>query len=78
MSKRLKLTRKVPMDFEAIARETGIRSGKVCRSEMFGWGVYANDEPYFASIDPPPMEPGETDVRIEDNAWCFYAADEQA
>ena len=65
--------RTVPIDFKAIADETGIRRGKVCKSDWLGWCVQSSerDGVDMAAIVPPPMEPGETSLIIEGRNWIF-------
>ena len=57
------------IDFDDIARQTGMRSGKVCRSKTFGW-VVVNDKPMMAIIEPP-LRNGQEPVKIVDNCWLF-------
>ena len=66
--------RRIPIDFHAIAEETGLRRGKLGRSPIFGWGVQnVHGEPgeNFVRIEPPEMHDGETRLWIEDDHWCF-------
>jgi hypothetical protein len=70
-----RLVRRTPIDFADIAKQTGLRRGKLCNT-AFGWGVqnvHGDDGPNIALIDPPPLEGEETELRIENNHWCFYA-----
>jgi hypothetical protein len=70
-----RLVRRTPIDFAHIAEQTGLRRGKLCKT-TFGWGVqnvHGDDGPNIALIDPPPLEGEETELRIENNHWCFYA-----
>lgn len=30
---------KIPIDFKDVAEKTGLKSGKLCKSIIFGWGV---------------------------------------
>ena len=67
------VVRRVPIDFRDIARQSGCTKGRLCKT-AFGWGVQnGNGGVDFAVIEPPPMRPGETSLRIEDNEWCFCA-----
>lgn len=67
-------TRRVPIDFDAVAEETGIRRGKIFYSELVhDWCVMSTcDAPVICmtSVTPPPAEPGET-LTIEGNDWVF-------
>ena len=66
--------RRVPIDFCAIAAESGCTRGTLCRSTAFGWGVKNGNGPAdFCAITPPPMQPGETQIRISANElnWVF-------
>lgn len=67
----MKLKRRVPIDFKELAARTGLRRGKVCYSKEFGWCV--QDPPVIATIEPPPMQDGETLLRIKSNHWEFLA-----
>lgn len=67
------VVRRVPIDFRDIARQSGCTRGRLCKT-VFGWGVQnGNGGVDFAIVAPPPMLPGETDLRIDDNHWCFCA-----
>ncbi|MDH4317199.1 MAG: hypothetical protein OEV64_02310 [Desulfobulbaceae bacterium] len=73
------LVRRIPIDLEKVAEESGLRSGKLCFSPLFGWGVQNTksiDGPSFGCITPPKIEDGQL-LRIENNHWCVYAAKEQ-
>jgi len=67
------MTVTIPIDFKEVSRYTGIRSGKLCKSKTFGFGVYLNSKPFFASYPPPTEYHGRPvkDVRIVDNCWQF-------
>ena len=70
-----RLVRREPIDFADISRQTGLRRGKLCKT-TFGWGVqnvHGDDGADIALIEPPALQGEETDLRIEDNHWCFYA-----
>lgn len=46
----------IPIDFKDLAQKTGLRSGKLCKSSAFGWGVRntnGQDGPDFAEYLPP-------------------------
>ncbi len=67
-------TRRIPIDFHAIAESTGLRRGKVARSPIFGWvvaNVHDDPGPNFTCIEPPGMHDGETRLWIEGDYWCF-------
>ena len=68
------ITRRVPIDFAAVAKEAGMRKGKLVHSRLFGWGVYAMSGPQFRCASAPPMLPGETELRIVGKDWCFYGS----
>jgi hypothetical protein len=69
--------RRVPIDFAAVAAESGMKAGKLGFSPVYGWCVHNvtrnPDWPDAATITPPPMEPGETRMVIADDYWVFYA-----
>lgn len=65
-------TRRIPIDFKAIAEESGLTRGKLCKT-VFGWGVqniYGDDGPTIVCVAPPPALPNETLV-IDGNDWLF-------
>ncbi len=65
--------RSFAMDFQAIAKETGCTKGKVCYSEVLGWGVQdGNGEADFCCITAPEVGEGE-ELRVENDEWCVYA-----
>ncbi len=69
-----RLVRREPIDFEDIARQTGMRKGKLCHTP-FGWAVqntHGLDGADVALIETPPLRAEESEIRIEDNHWCFY------
>ena len=72
----MQLLRRFPIDFQAIAIETGLRRGKLGYSSTFhAWGImniYGVDGPNFAAITAPETLPGEV-LRIENRHWCIYA-----
>lgn len=67
--------RRLPMDFAAIAKESGMTRGKVCRSLIAGWCVQNDsvnpDWPNIACITPPEFQDGETQLKIEGKEWVF-------
>lgn len=69
------ITRRVPIDFQAIAKATGITNGTVGHMGDLGWVVRDNnckDGVHVASIVPPPMRICEKRVTIVKNHWCFH------
>jgi len=73
----MKLLKKWPIDFQAIAKESGMTRGKLVRSPRWGWGVQNTQgvELYvdFGCITPPETEEGQL-LKIEDERyWCIYA-----
>lgn len=69
-------TRRVPIDFESVAKESGLTRGKLCHSPHFGWCVQnmqGADGPDIGAVTPPAMQPSETRIAVEDGHWCFYA-----
>lgn len=49
-------TVQIPIDWNDISDKTGMRSGKLCKSLLFGWGVQndgRNPGPHFAEYKPP-------------------------
>lgn len=75
----MELKRKIPIDFEDIRRQSGLPSGKLCKSPYLGWVVHNTHGlpgPDVATIDPPRMEGEENFLRIEGNHWCFYSKGE--
>ena len=67
------LLRRIPIDFRAIAAETGCTRGTVAHNAAFGWHVRNGNGPAnFCLITPPPISPGET-LKIEGRHWCIYA-----
>ena len=71
-----RMVRRIPVDFQAIATETGMTRGKLCRSTWAGWVVQNTTGnpawPDMATVTPPATEEGET-LTIEENHWCVYA-----
>ena len=61
----------IPIDFQDVFKKTGIKSGKLCRSKAFGWGVYSSGEPHFAEYLPPNQHNGRKvkKVKIVNNSW---------
>lgn len=68
------MSRSVPIDFAAIAKESGLERGKLCHSPAFGWGVqnsHGDEGPHFGCVTPPPLEGEEKTVHIDCNCWVF-------
>jgi hypothetical protein len=64
--------RRFPIDFRAIAKETGCTRGTIGYNDTLGWHVQNGNGPAdFAKITAPALEPGEK-LRIEDGKWCVY------
>ena len=68
--------RLVPIDFMDIYRQTGMKRGKIGFSPAFGWCAYRHSPEDgiadCAMFTPPPMEPGETELRIVNGThWEF-------
>jgi hypothetical protein len=77
MSDNLRLVRKIPIDWGAIAEESGCTQGTLCKT-AFGWGIRNGDGPAdFCCITPPEVGPGE-ELRIvargkQGAEWGVYA-----
>ena len=69
----MNIVRRIPMDFRAIAKESGISKGKVVFGDWLGWGVQNDDHNGidFGCITPPSMQDGEDFLKIVNNEWCF-------
>lgn len=67
--------RRVRIDFNDIARQSGMRRGKIGFIAPLGWVVQnTSGDPSYpdaACITPPPMEEGETTVKIEHGFWVY-------
>ena len=65
----------VPIDYVAIAKESGMSKGKIFYSKAFGWVVGNTsgnpDWPDMACITPPTLQPGEKLLQVKDNLWVF-------
>lgn len=69
-----RLVRRFPIDFRAIAAETGCTKGTVGHNSMFGWHVQNGNGPAdFCAFTPPEIAEGET-LRIEGREWAVYSA----
>ena len=74
MKSKLKIVRRIPIDFMDIFRQSGMRRGTICKT-IFGWAVQNTqgvNGPHVALIEPPALQGTETELRIVDNHWCFY------
>lgn len=67
-------TRRIPIDFKAVADESGLTRGKLCHHKIFGWGVqntYGDkDAPDFGCVTPPEAQAEEV-LEIDGNDWLF-------
>lgn len=69
-----RLVRRFPIDFRAIAAETGCTKGTIGHNSMFGWHVQNGNGPAdFCTFTPPDIAEGET-LRIEGREWAVYSA----
>ncbi len=69
-----RLVRRFPIDFRAIAAETGCTQGTIVHNAMFGWHVQNGNGPAdFCVFTPPEITDGET-LRIENREWAIYPA----
>lgn len=74
-----RVVRRIPIDFKALAHETGIKRGKICKSSWLGWCVESDDGTNtMASITPPAMLDGEIDITIQNRQWCYHAPNAHA
>ena len=71
-SKKLHIVRRFPIDFPAIAAETGCTKGTIGHNAMFGWHVRNGNGPAdFCAFTPPAVADGET-LRVEGSEWAVY------
>lgn len=69
-----RLVRRLPIDFRAIAAETGCTKGTIGHNSMFGWHVQNGNGPAdFCTFTPPEIAEGET-LRIAGREWAVYSA----
>ena len=71
------IIKRIPIDYQAVARETGMRKGKIAKSPLFGWGVFdstGSTGVHFAEVTVPEVE-GSDFVCIEKDHWCYYKED---
>lgn len=59
----------IPIDFHAIAKDSGLRKGKIFHSPRHGW-VVGNMVDFMACINPPKYK-GKMPIRIENNCWIY-------
>ena len=72
-----RLVRRLPIDWNDIARQSGCTKGKLCRSPGFGWGVQnGNGGVHFAIIDPPETKEDETLVIEDGSHWAIYTSNQ--
>jgi len=69
--------RRIPIDFAAVAAESGMTAGALGFSPALGCWVVQNvtrnaEWPDVVMITAPAMEAGETRLEIHDDHWCFY------
>ena len=68
-----RFVRRFPVDWNAIAEESGCTRGTLCFHNTLGWGVMSgNGGADFCCITPPRVAEGER-LRIEGNEWAVYA-----
>ena len=61
---------KSKIDFQDIAKQTGIRKGKIFRSKTFNCWVVSGGDVHLTVIEPPKID-GKEPVRIEDDHWIY-------
>ncbi len=74
------MVRRIPVDFRAVAEESGMTRGKLCHSPIFGWCVqntHGDNVPDVATITAPELAPGEVRLAVVDGHWCFYAPNDR-
>ncbi len=66
-----------PIDFKAIATETGVRKGRIVDSANFGWVVIGHPDIDMICINPP-LKKGDIingknikNVKIVNNHWVY-------
>ena len=68
---------KEPIDFEAIASETGVRKGRIFQSTHSGWVVTGHPDIDLICIDTPRQIGDKingkeiTNIKIENNNWVY-------
>lgn len=69
-----KAKRRIKIDWQDIAEQTGFNRGILCR--MLGnWVVKGDDTGHIAIVDPPETAENET-LRIEGDEWVVYDKEE--
>lgn len=66
-----RIIRRIPIDWQAIAEESGLRRGTLCRNDMWGWHVQGHgvsSVPDVGIITPPEIAHGES-LRVSGNFW---------
>ena len=73
MMEALRLLRRTLVDYAAIAEETGLRRGKLCRSPIFGWVVQSDEVAHVACVKTslPPVEEGE-ELRLSEGTPKYW------
>ena len=79
-----RLVRRIAVDLGDAGRIGGFRLEHLMYSAALGW-VVNNPQPHgprcgvnIARVYPPAMAAGETEMRLEDGHWCFYAPNKKA
>jgi hypothetical protein len=66
------LARRMPIDWLAIAEESGCTKGTLCKHSIFGWGIKnGNGDADFCCVTAPEIELGQL-LRVEGNEWLMY------
>lgn len=72
--------RRLRIDFNDLARQSGMRRGRIGFSPLLGWVVLnTSGDPSYpdaACITPPPMAPGES-LRIEHGFWVYESEEKK-
>lgn len=66
----MSVKRRIPIDWNAIAQESGIRRGTLCNSPAWGWCVQNRDcaGPDIGVITPPETSDSEI-LRVSGDYW---------
>ena len=73
----MRIIKTEPINFRQIAKETGVKKGKIFQSTWCGWVVSGHPEIDLICINPPrqigdPLNGRTIDnVRIEKNEWVY-------
>ena len=68
---------KEPIDFKAIAAETGVRKGRIVESSHYGWVVIGHPDIDMICIDTPRQKGDKingkqiNNIKIVDNHWVY-------